>query len=136
MPRWTPQYLILIRQAASRNYPVRLERRISAVTLIGCPLADSSSSHRRGNHSRCTADHDGGELFLPKMHPRTWTAKFSDKARQAAGLERGTLHSLRHTFISRAANNGTAIHLVSKWAGHSDLATTQVPPRERELRVP
>ena len=27
-------------------------------------------------------------------------------------------------FISRAANNGTAIHLVSKWAGHSDLATT------------
>ena len=62
-------------------------------------------------------------MFLPKMHPRTWTAKF-DKARQAAGLERGTLHSLRHTFISRAANNGTAIHLVSKWAGHSDLATT------------
>ena len=38
---------------------------------------------------------------------------------------RGTLHSLRHTFISRAANNGTAIHLVSKWAGHSVLATTQ-----------
>ena len=28
-------------------------------------------------------------------------------------------------FISRAANNGTAIHLASKWAGHSDLATTQ-----------
>ena len=26
--------------------------------------------------------------------------------------------------ISRAANNGTAIHLVSKWAGHNDLATT------------
>ena len=26
--------------------------------------------------------------------------------------------------ISRAANNGAAIHLVSKWAGHSDLATT------------
>ena len=42
-----------------------------------------------------------------------------------AGLDRGTLHSLRHTFkISRAANNGAAIHLVSKWAGHSDLATT------------
>ena len=62
-------------------------------------------------------------MFLPKMHPRTWTAKF-DEARKAAGLEHGTLHSLRHTFISRAANNGAAIHLVSKWAGHSDLATT------------
>ena len=26
--------------------------------------------------------------------------------------------------ISRAANNGVAIHLVSKWAGHSELKTT------------
>jgi len=57
------------------------------------------------------------------MHPRTWTKKF-DAARKTAGLERGTLHSLRHTFISRAASNGAAIHLVSKWAGHSDLETT------------
>ena len=40
-------------------------------------------------------------------------------------MEEGTFNSLRHTFISRAANCGTAIHLVSKWAGHSDLATTQ-----------
>jgi len=57
------------------------------------------------------------------MHPRTWTAKF-DKARKAAGLDRGTLHSLRHTFISRAANNGAAIHLVRLWAGHAKLETT------------
>ena len=42
-----------------------------------------------------------------------------------AGLDRGTLHSLRHTFkIRRAANNGAATYLVSKWAGHSDLKTT------------
>ena len=27
--------------------------------------------------------------------------------------------------ISRAANIGTALHLVSKWAGRSDLETTQ-----------
>ena len=47
------------------------------------------------------------------------------QARGAAGIDRGTLHSLRHTFISRAANNGTALHLVSKWAGHSNLKTTQ-----------
>ena len=36
----------------------------------------------------------------------------------------GTLHSLRHTFISRAANNGAAIHLVRLWAGHAKLETT------------
>ena len=32
--------------------------------------------------------------------------------------------SLRHTFISRAANNGAAIHLVRLWAGHAKLETT------------
>ena len=40
-------------------------------------------------------------------------------------MDRGTLHSLRHTPSSaEPANYGAAIHLVSKWAGHSVLATT------------
>ena len=69
------------------------------------------------------ANHDGGELFLPKMHPRTWTKQFAEVLR-VAKVERGTLHSLRHTFISRAANNGAAIHLVRLWAGHTTLETT------------
>ena len=66
----------------------------------------------------------GGSLFFSRLHRNTWNQKLK-AARKAAGIDRGTLHSLRHTFISRAANNGTALHLVSKWAGHSDLATTQ-----------
>ena len=59
------------------------------------------------------------------MHPRTWTKKF-DAARKAARLDRGTLHSLRHTLppISSATNNDAPIHLVSKWAGHAKLETT------------
>ncbi len=64
-----------------------------------------------------------GELFAPKWHQDTWTKKFN-AAREAAGIKRGTLHSLRHTFISRAANNGVSIHLVMKWAGHAKLETT------------
>jgi len=63
------------------------------------------------------------ELFAPKWHQDTWTKKFN-AAREAAGIKRGTLHSLRHTFISRAANNGVSIHLVMKWAGHAKLETT------------
>ena len=81
------------------------------------------NTEARAARDQILADHDGSSLFLPQMHPRTWTKKFA-KAVQAAGLDRGTLHSLRHTFISRAANNGVALHLVSKWAGHSELATT------------
>ena len=64
-----------------------------------------------------------GELFAPKWHQDTWTKKFN-AAREAAGIKRGTLHSLRHTFISRAANNGVSIHLGMKWAGHAKLETT------------
>ena len=64
-----------------------------------------------------------GDTFFPVWHKRTWTKKFN-QAREAAGIDSGTLHSLRHTFISRAANNGVPIHLVMKWAGHSELETT------------
>ena len=64
-----------------------------------------------------------GDRFFPEWHKRTWTKKFNI-ARAAAGIKSGTLHSLRHTFISRAANNGVPIHLVMKWAGHSLLKTT------------
>ena len=51
-------------------------------------------------------------------------SKKFNQARAAAGIDSGTLHCLRHTFISRAANNGVPIHLVMKWAGHSELETT------------
>ena len=63
------------------------------------------------------------EYVFPRWHKRTYTSKF-DKAREAAGLEFGTLHGLRHTFISRMVNNGVAVHLVQKWAGHAKLETT------------
>ena len=43
---------------------------------------------------------------------------------EGVGAEEGRFNPLRHTFINRAANNGAAIYLVSKWASHSDLATT------------
>jgi len=69
------------------------------------------------------AKNETRESFAPKWHKDTWTNKFN-AAREAAGLTRGTLHSLRHTFISRAVNNGVSIHLVMKWAGHSKLETT------------
>ena len=47
--------------------------------------------------------------------------------RLVGALEWTVGRSIRYgiPFISRATNNGTALHLVSKWAGHSDLATTQ-----------
>ena len=92
------------RRAKSRSIPLNAEARAARDEIL--------------------ANHDGGSRFFGKWGKNYWNNQLK-KARKAAGMDRGTLHSLRHTFISRAANNGTALHLVSKWAGHSDLATTQ-----------
>ena len=35
-----------------------------------------------------------------------------------------TFHSLRHTFISNSANNGTSIHVLQKLVGHSSVRMT------------
>ena len=55
------------------------------------------------------------------------TLGIRNSRRPVRPLESTVGRSIRYgiPFISRAANNGAAIHLVSKWAGHSDLATTQ-----------
>ena len=70
--------------------------------------------------------------FFPEWHKRTWSRKF-EKARDAANVIRekdnkppitGTLHGLRHTFISRVVNNGVSVHMAMKWAGHVKMETT------------
>jgi len=69
--------------------------------------------------------HDGGEFFFRQQHPQTWNKQLY-KGLRKAGIEKGSMHSFRHTFITIAANNpGIAINNVRLWAGHSDLAITQ-----------
>ena len=65
-----------------------------------------------------------GDRLLPDWRQDRWSKVFTvDKS--AAGIKSsGTLHGLRHTFISDCVNNGVAIHLAMKWAGHSKLETT------------
>ena len=36
-----------------------------------------------------------------------------------------TFHSLRHTFISNSANNGTSLHVLQKLVGHSSVSMTK-----------
>jgi len=92
-----------VKSGKSRSVPLNREARAARDEILATPYP--------------------GDKFFPEWHVRTWTKKFI-KARGAAGIDSGTLHSLRHTFISRAANNGVPIHLVMKWAGHSELETT------------
>lgn len=66
-----------------------------------------------------------GDLFFPKHHETTWSKKFKD-AKDGAGLawHEGTLHSLRHTFLSALASQGTPLPTVQEIAGHRDIRTT------------
>ena len=68
------------RKAKSRSIPLNAEARAARDQIL--------------------ADHDGGSLFFSRLHRNTWNQKLK-AARKAAGLDRGTLHSLRHTpFLS------------------------------------
>ena len=99
-----PDLGLEVKDNESRNIPLCTEAR-SARDAILAKIGDS-------------------DYFTPAWHERTWSAKFT-KARKAAKLKRGSLHNLRHTFISRCANNGVQLHLVMDWAGHNHLETTK-----------
>ena len=50
----------------------------------------------------------------------------------AAGLSGDLkLHSLRHTFVSRALNQGVDIYKVKEWLGHSRVAVTEMYAHDR-----
>jgi integrase len=54
----------------------------------------------------------------PKLHERAYAAW------DAAGLERISLHSCRHTFVSHMIAAGVNIKRISEWAGHSSIQVT------------
>ena len=67
---------------------------------------------------------DDERFMLPQS--RSWWGHHFVRVARRAGVEEGTFNSLRHTFISRAANSGNIpIDVVRSWAGHRYLKTTQ-----------
>lgn len=61
-------------------------------------------------------------------------ASILSKLFAAAGVD-GSGHALRHTFLTRLANNGTPIHVVQRAAGHSSLASTQIYVKATDIEV-
>lgn len=54
--------------------------------------------------------------------------RYFKKIKTRMGLEDDvdfTFHSTRHTAITRLLENGTPIHLVKAWAGHTNISTTE-----------
>lgn len=65
---------------------------------------------------------EGASYLLPRIAPRSLSRAFETCARRA-GLP-GTLHTLRHTFISHLVMAGVDLNAVKKIAGHAAISTT------------
>ena len=73
--------------------------------------------HLRGQRVVCDTQ---GESFTQK---RVRTAVL--RAMRRAGLKRGGVHTLRHTFCSHLAMKGAPARAIQELAWHQDLSTTQ-----------
>ncbi len=79
-------------------------------------------SHRLRSGRRGT-DLLFGETAASPFRPKPLTAR-ADKAWEAAGLDRITLHECRHTFASLAIAAGVNIGTVSVAMGHASVKIT------------
>jgi integrase len=64
-----------------------------------------------------------GQYVLPREHPRSLTRAFERCAHRAK--LGGTLHSLRHTYISQLVMAGVPLRAVQVLAGHASVTTTE-----------
>lgn len=71
---------------------------------------------------RAARGKDEQMYLFPRLTPRSLSRAF-EKAAVRAGLP-GSLHTLRHTFISHMVMAGVDLPTVQKIAGHSTIATT------------
>lgn len=64
-----------------------------------------------------------GEHVIPRMTPPSLSRAFVRDARRA-GLD-GSLHTLRHTYISHLVRTGVPLRTVQLYAGHAHYSTTE-----------
>jgi integrase len=64
-----------------------------------------------------------GEYVLPRIAPPSISRAFINDARRA-NLD-GSLHTLRHTYISHLVRAGTPLRTVQIYAGHAHYSTTE-----------
>jgi Phage integrase family len=66
----------------------------------------------------------GKKGFDPTRHQESWRTAWLN-LRKAAGLEKVRFHDLRHTFITRLAENNVPLPVVRSMVGHMTAAVTE-----------
>ena len=64
-----------------------------------------------------------GDYVLPRVHPSSLSRAAIRDARRA-GLD-GSLHTLRHTYVSHLVRAGVPLRTVQLYAGHAHYSTTE-----------
>lgn len=82
-------------------------------------LASALRTHRHLISRRILCQPDGESLTRSRMKG------LLNRAINAAGLERSSLHMLRHTFCSHLAMKGAPARAIQDLAGHADITTTE-----------
>lgn len=82
-------------------------------------LASALQAHRHLRGERVLCQDDGSPLTqkIVREHVR--------RAARRAGVAKGGVHVLRHTFCSHLAMRGAPARAIQELAGHQDLSTTQ-----------
>jgi len=134
--KWTRAIQLLLLTGARKNEILRLRwaefDRETHCLMLGdsktgaktIPLGDAAIAILEA----CTDDADGSTWVFPSTKtdgPLVGLQKVWEAVCEAGGLEGVTIHSLRHTFASKAANEGPSLYLASKLLGHADVKTTQ-----------
>ena len=90
-----------------------------AVPLNKAALASLAAMRLQSDPDKTT-----GSFVIQMMWGSSISRLFKEDMKKAK-LTKGSLHSLRHTFISHAIMAGKPLRLVQVWAGHSSIAVTE-----------
>jgi integrase len=110
--------MVKARQADVRDGVLLVESLPEGRTKSGKWRAIPLSGHARAALRRL------GEDRLVTCHADTLGDWFA-KERATAGLAKGSLHWLRHTFCTMLAQSGVSLHEIKRLAGHSSITVTE-----------
>ncbi len=82
-------------------------------------LASALQGHRHLRGERVLCQDDGSPLTQKIVR------ELVRRAARRAGVAKGGVHILRHTFCSHLAMRGAPARAIQELAGHQDLSTTQ-----------
>ena len=101
-----------------------MRRLVQRAELLGATLPDYLLPADLSRHTKATDPLKGKRGFDPKRHQESWSTTWGS-LRKAAGFPNLGFHQLRHTFISRMAEEGVPLQITQAMVGHTTEEVTK-----------